>query len=237
VWYLINTLQILIIALWTAFCAFFGLFMALILGSRSKGLYIDSHYAWSPFILAVSFVKVKHIGRENLRHDESFIYVANHESQMDIPAIYRAVTVPLFFIGKKELKKVPFVGQFMTLIGMIFIDRKNREKAYQSLKEAGELIKGGRSVMSFPEGTRNKDGKMKLFKRGSFKLAIQADIGVVPLSVHGAREVLASGSMKIRPGTITVKIGKPIYHRDHPEMDADEFAGYVRGMVLEMRNS
>lgn len=129
------------------------------------------------------------------------------------------------------------MGWYAAFIGMIFIDRGDREKAYKGLLDAGERIKQGKNVMSFPEGTRNKDGNMKMFKRGSFKLASTSDIGVVPISIKGSREILPSGSMKMRPGTIIVRIGTPVYHRDFPNMDVDEFAGHVRGMVIEMRNS
>jgi 1-acyl-sn-glycerol-3-phosphate acyltransferase len=153
---------------------------------------------------------------------------------MDIPAIFQSILVPLLFLAKKELKKVPFLGWYGSFIGMIFIDRKNREKAYQSLRKAGEKIKKGSNVISFPEGTRSKDGRLQIFKRGTFFLASESDIGVVPIAVSGARDVMPAGSFKMRPGTITVRIGKPVYHRDFPEKSVEDFAHHVRGIVIEM---
>ena len=75
---------------------------------------------------------------------------------------------PIHFIAKKELKKIPFIGWYVTAAGMIFIDRTNREKAMRSMKKAGTLIRNGRNVITFPEGTRSSNGKLNLFKRGSF---------------------------------------------------------------------
>ena len=123
------------------------------------------------------------------------------------------------------------------MVGMIFIDRGNKEKAFESMRKAGQLIKDGRNVISFPEGTRNTDGKMKIFKRGSFIMAKAGNISIVPIAIKGAREVLPSEKMRLRPGVIKVKIGKPISGDQFTKDDVDLFANYVRDKVVEMRNS
>ena len=194
------------------------------------------NWLYSPLVLAVCGARMKINGRENIDKFNSYIYVANHESQLDIPALCVSLKLPLFFIAKQELKKIPVIGWYMAAVGHIFIDRSDRNKAMKSMKMAAQKIKSGKNVISFPEGTRNKDGKMKLFKRGSFVIASEGDIGVVPVSIRGSREILPSGSFTVKPGTIYVNIGRPIYHKDLSGPEVDEFAAYVKAEVVKLRN-
>ena len=234
-WVVINFIQALLIVVWTIISASTGFIIYIITWSK-KAPMIVSH-VWGPLLIWTAGARLEISGRENVDKDNYYIYVSNHESLMDIPAIFTAIPVNLFFVAKKELKKVPFLGWFMTMVGMIFIDRGNKEKAFESMRKAGQLIKDGRNVISFPEGTRNTDGKMKIFKRGSFIMAKAGNISIVPIAIKGAREVLPSEKMRLRPGVIKVKIGKPISGDQFTKDDVDLFANYVRDKVVEMRNS
>jgi 1-acyl-sn-glycerol-3-phosphate acyltransferase len=180
-------------------------------------------------------VKLIITGREHVDVARPSIYVSNHESQMDIPALFYALWIPSFFIAKKEIRRIPFMGWYMILAGMIFVDRKNSESARQSMKAAAKKIQNGKSVISFPEGTRNRDGKMLLFKRGTFVIAKEGNIPIVPISIKGAREVVAPGEFRIKPGTVFLNIGKPIYPGDHPELKEDQLANFVREEVIRLR--
>ena len=233
-WKLINPIQGLLIFLWTAFIATTGFLIWVITLGSQKHPMIVSHI-WGPVIIWITGSKITIHGKENVKKNQYFIYVSNHESLMDIPAIFTAVPVNLYYVAKKELKNVPFLGWFMVMVGMIFIDRGNKEKAFESMRKAGKLIKGGKNVISFPEGTRNQDGKMKIFKRGSFIMAKAGNIEVVPIAIKGAREVLPSGTNRLRPGHIKVKIGKPISGKEFSIDQVDQFASKVREAVLEMR--
>ena len=235
-WHLINGLQIILVIIYTFIAAILGTFIYIVTLDKNYAMKVIPNYFWSPLVFATMLTRLKVKGRENINEYAHHIYVSNHESSMDIPAVFHSIKIPLFFIAKKELKRIPFMGWYMALIGMIFIDRSNKEKALSSMRKAGEIIKEGKNVISFPEGTRNKDGKIGTFKRGSFLMASSADIGVVPVAIKGAREIIPSGSYKSRPGTIYVSIGKPIYHRDHPELTIDEWAKFVRQKVVELRN-
>lgn len=234
-WYLINGLQIILIPIITVLAAIVGTVVFLLTWSQNLAMRVAPNFFWCPLVFATMLTRLKVRGKQNVDKDRYYIYVSNHESSMDIPAVFAAIGLPLFFIAKKELKKVPFMGWYMAMIGMIFIDRGNREKAMASMRRAGELVKKGKNVISFPEGTRSKDGKIGIFKRGSFHMASGADVGIVPVALRGAREVLPSGSYKARPGTIHVNIGKPMFHRDHPEMSVDEWAALVREKVVELK--
>ena len=199
-----------------------------------KGHKIANKFArfWGRGMIAICGSKLEVIGRENLETDTPKIYVANHESHLDIPSVFSSLPIDIYFIAKKELKKVPFLGWYMSAVGMIFIDRGNREKALKSMKEAGEMIKAGKNVFSFPEGTRTKTGKIGMFKRGTFILAIQSDLPIVPMAIKGSRAIWARNQKNITPGKISVSIGKPIHPAadDTPETLADK----VKAAVIQL---
>lgn len=229
----INVFQAILIAFWMGFCGLLGIVLVLLTWQQNRVMLFLAHYFWSPVICAISGVRVKVTGLENLDKKTPSIYVANHSSLYDIVAICRASPVPLFYIAKKELAKVPIVGQFMWVIGMIFIDRKNKEKAMQSMRKAGQRIREGKSVISFPEGTRSKDGKIGIFKRGSFIIAKSQGIPVVPIAVKGAAAVLSAGSMGLRPGVIAVHFEKPIPPSFFEGKSEEEIAALTREIVAK----
>ncbi|MFZ6052383.1 lysophospholipid acyltransferase family protein [Halocola ammonii] len=236
-WKVINFFQILFLFLWICFCAILGVILLIpFFWKPSIGFKFVSDM-WSAVIMAVVGIRLKVFGKENVPKTGGKIFVANHESHFDIPVLFASIPEPVYFIAKKELKKVPFMGWYMALLGMIFIDRSNREKAMKSMKKAGKLIKDGRSVISFPEGTRSKDGVIKMFKRGSFIIAKESNVPIVPIAVSGTWEVLAPGKSKIRPGKVKVKIGHPILPQDHPEMSPEQLAAHVRQTVIKLEES
>jgi 1-acyl-sn-glycerol-3-phosphate acyltransferase len=192
---------------------------------------VIGYYFWSPFVCGICGVRVKIHHADRLRERDVAIYVANHSSLFDIVAIARAVPIGLFFVAKKELARIPFMGQYMWLIGHIFVDRKNREQAMSSMKRAAEKIKRGRNVISFPEGTRSKTGEIALFKRGSFLIAKEGAIDIVPIGIIGAREVLPSGSSALRSGTIHVIIGERIPGNRSSLLSTEELAELARSSV------
>ena len=155
----------------------------------------------------VSDLRFKHVDTT-----QPHIFVANHLSYLDIPVLFRALPSNLYFIAKKEIKWVPFIGQYMLATGMLFVNRDDRTKAIASLKKAGKLIHNGRSVLMFPEGTRSKNGLVASFKKGPFHLALQAKVNVIPVAVSGTNHVLGPGSYMIHPGLVTVNIGPDIQH-------------------------
>jgi 1-acyl-sn-glycerol-3-phosphate acyltransferase len=159
--------------------------------------------------------------------------VSNHQSFIDIPILFRALPINLYFVAKKEIKKMPFIGWFMMLTGMIFIDRSNRQKSYASMQLAGQKIKKGKNVLTFPEGTRSKDGIIGTFKKGSFSIAIENNIAILPVSIANAENVWNTNKMKLNPGMITVKIGEPIL--PNPTLDVQQFANSIQEKVSHMR--
>ena len=140
--------------------------------------------------------------------------------------------VPLFFIAKLELKKVPFLGWYMTALGHIFVDRKNKDRAMESMREAARRINAGQNVISFPEGTRSKTDEVQMFKRGSFIIAREGNIPIVPIGITGARKILRSGSYDLRPGVIEVHIGDTIGTEQFRDMSIEDLAEMARQRVI-----
>lgn len=231
-----QIIQLLLIIGWTALSGLFALVLRIFLPA-SKVIFFVSHYMWSPLICFLAGVRLKVEGLENIDHKKAHIYVANHESQMDITVIVRAVTLPLFFVAKKELAKVPVLGWYISAMNMIFIDRKDREKAMESMRLATERIKAGLNVITFPEGTRTKTGELMVFKKGSFIIAKEGGVGVIPIAIAGTRAVLPSGGFLLKPGKVVVKIGKPITPEDFEKLSAEELASLSRERIAQMIQS
>jgi 1-acyl-sn-glycerol-3-phosphate acyltransferase len=138
-------------------------------------------------------------------------------------------------VAKRELLRVPFFGWALALADQVVIDRDDREQAVASLKRAAERIRGGVSVIIFPEGTRSPDARLKpveSFKSGGFHLAIEARVPIVPTTVSGSHHITPKRSLKIRSGVIKVHYGKPIPTAELSIDDRNELKRRVREALL-----
>lgn len=166
---------------------------------------------WTKQLLWIGGLKIVVEGEDKLDPHKRYVFVANHQSALDIPVIMAGLKHYVSFIAKKELFMIPFFGWGISAMGHIRIDRSNPRKAKLSLDKAvHQLQKNNCSLILFPEGTRSPDGKVMEFKQGSFALALQAGVQVVPLSIRDAMIRLPKKSMKIDPGTIYLHVGDPI---------------------------
>jgi 1-acyl-sn-glycerol-3-phosphate acyltransferase len=165
---------------------------------------------WAKMLLTLTNIRVQIIGAENILMEKPQIFIANHQSDFDIFIVLAHLPGQFRWIVKKELFNIPVFGKAMRNAGYIEIDRQNREKAMMSLEEAARKIREGKSVMSFPEGTRSKDGKIKRFKQGMFYLAIKSGVPIIPISIIGAGEIMPKRSLVIKPGKIIMVIDRPI---------------------------
>ena len=230
-WFPINILQLLLLLVWTMFCGIFGMVFALVTNPTYSHR-IMGYYIFSPMILAISLVRVKAKGLANVL-DEPAMYAANHASQLDIPIICTRIKRPLFFMGKIELKKIPILSQYMKIVGMIFVDRKNRERAMASMRTAIQDIQGGKSIAAFPEGTRTKTGELLPFKKGVFTIAKEGRIPIVPIAVIGSAKALASGSFFLRPATVEIRILPALNGDDFFNMSIEEMANHTRALIQQ----
>lgn len=154
-------------------------------------------------------VKVRVEGRSNIP-DGVCLFVANHTSSADAPAVVGAIPRRIAVLLKESLFKWPIVGQAFKLADFIPVKRSDRESAIASVEKAAEAMRAGQSFLIYPEGTRSPDGRLQEFKKGAVALAIKAGVPIVPVLCTGAQRVMAKRSMVIRPGEIVVEFLRPI---------------------------
>lgn len=164
---------------------------------------------WGRLGIRMAGVRVTVSGAERLPVGP-LIVMSNHASNFDILALQGFFPRPLSWIAKKELFDIPVFGQSMRYGGYIPLDRGDGRKALKSMEEAAGHIRGGKSVIIFPEGTRTRDGKLLPFKRGGFLLAARAGVPVVPVSINGSFRINPGGALKLYGGDITIQIHAPI---------------------------
>ncbi len=176
--------------------------------------------SWTRSLLTAGGVKVEVEGIENLI--EPAVLVCNHVSWYDVFALVTHLPVDARFVGKREIAKIPFFGPAWLASGHIPIDRSDRRSAIDSLNRAGEILRNeGGVVVMFPEGTRSPDGELLPFKKGAFMLALQLGVPVIPTAVLGSREIMPKGRMRVKPGTMKIRIGQPIPVEGLTESDRD----------------
>jgi 1-acyl-sn-glycerol-3-phosphate acyltransferase len=178
---------------------------------------IVHHYArwWAKMQLLVSGVRVKVKGLEYLGKKTPYIYMCNHQGSYDIFVLLSCLPVQFRWIAKKELFAIPILGWAMGAANYISIDRSGKRKALESIERAAGKIKGGISVVIFPEGTRSRDGSIQPFKRGGFTLALKSGVPIIPITINGSRDVMPRHSMRVRPGEIRITIDRAIETTRH----------------------
>ena len=142
--------------------------------------------------------------------DPHFIYMMNHSSNLDVPAVFINLPGKVRVLGKKELFKLPVLGLAMRLGGFVPVDRSNREAAVASVREAAAVARSGSSFLIAPEGTRSRTGKVLRFKKGAFHMAIDSGVPIQPITVKGVFELMPPGSFAIKSGTIDVIFHDPV---------------------------
>ncbi len=186
--------------------------------------------AWSRLLLRVLRVEVRVSGVSNLPAGPA-VYAANHGSALDIFIVFGYLPVDFRIIYKRSLSLLPLVGWSIWLGGHIPIDRSNPFRARRSLAAAARRIRSGTNVVTFPEGTRSPDAEVRRFKRGSFNLALEAGVPIVPVSVAGVKTVVPRGLTSLRPGRILVGIAPPVPIAGRTPDDVDALAEDVRRIV------
>ena len=167
-------------------------------------------WIWSKLILYAAGARISVEGLENLDPRSNYVFISNHQSHIDVPALFSVIKNTVRFFTKKELFTIPIFGWAIKAVGMIKIDRSNHEQALKSMNTAVDTIKHGVSVVVFPEGTRGADGKLQTFKKGGFVIAIKGKIPVVPVSISGSGLIHKKHTLRISPGTVKIKFGQPI---------------------------
>jgi len=203
-------MRITLMVIWSTLCISTSLIVLVLTFSKKMPL-IMARTVWSPIILWLAKTKTEITGLENIEKNKTYIVACNHLSFLDIPTLFRVLPLNLHFIGKHQLKKVPFIGWYMQATGMIFINRENNRAASKSLDDAALLIRNGKTVLIFPEGTVSENKVIKTFKKGGFSLAVKSEVEILPVSLKGTSDIWPiETNTKFNRGTVKINIGKPI---------------------------
>jgi 1-acyl-sn-glycerol-3-phosphate acyltransferase len=166
---------------------------------------------WGRIVLLFGAVRVSVTGSERLDPDGSYMLVSNHQSAIDPPLHIAKLPVSIRFLAKKELFKFPIFGSAMRAVGMVETDRSAHASAHRAINEQVARVMGmEKSLIIYPEGTRTRDGEMKPFKKGAFRIAVDNGLPIVPLTLHGAFHVWPPGSKICLGGRVTLVIHEPI---------------------------
>lgn len=229
----LNFLHNIFIALWAvvSVVAYGTVTLCIAPFSNSAARFVA--HLWCVHLMALCGIRVKTEGMEKLDKKERYVFIANHQSFFDIPVLYAGLPFFLSFIAKKELFFIPFFGWGIAAIGHIWIDRDNARKARASITRAiSKLRRQGFSLLLFPEGTRSITGEVGEFRRGSFTLALEAGVPVVPVSICGTRDILPKKSNFFRPGTATLVIGDPVLPAALANLDKTKLSEMMRERIV-----
>ena len=184
-----------------------------IIGCLLGGEKIFSYYPgmiWSRLTCYLALCPVKIKGRKNIDRKKSYVFVANHQGAFDIFLIYGFLGVPIKWVMKAGIAKIPFVGAACRAAGFIFVDNSTPKAAARSVIEAERSLRKGASVAVFPEGSRTYDGKMIKFKKGAFQMAVDQHLSIIPITLNGPFYVLPIGSLNVRRNRMEMIIHPPV---------------------------
>lgn len=233
---ILNVLQVVAILLWTAGWITLSILVSLFTFDRETPL-VMARRNWAPGVLALAGVRLEVAPLPDLDWSKPYIFVMNHQSMLDIPAAFASLPTQLRFLAKHSLAYVPFLGWYMTFTRMVFVDRRNRTKAMESLRDAGARIRQGASLLTYPEGTQSRTGALQSFKRGAFVVALEAQVPIVPVAISGTAAALRSGSLRLRGGTVHLKVGAPIPTQGRDPEDRDRLASEIQEAVAQLLRS
>lgn len=165
--------------------------------------------AWSWLILKTTGVRVAVEGLDRIEPRKTYIFVSNHQSIYDIPVIFASLPYQLRIIAKQSLARFPVLGWHLRRGGHLFVDRQRPDRA-GILRRWRQLVSEGLSLIIFAEGTRSWDGRVARFKAGSFMLAIEAGLPIVPVAVIGTRKVMPKGRLRTEPADVKLVVHAPI---------------------------
>src|SRR4051812_5083038 len=184
---------------------------------------IDALYRSAMWIARVgvrlSGVRWKVVGYDRLDLSRQYIFMSNHVSNLDPPLLIPLLPHRVTVLVKQELFKIPILGRAMRMADFVPIDRRNREAAIASVREAETVVRHGLHMVIFPEGTRSRDGRLLPFKKGPFYLAIETGVPIVPVTILGTETLLPKGKLLVKAGEVSVIFHSPIFPENFPDRD------------------
>lgn len=204
--------------------------------SSTGNLAFNISQLWAWIMLKVTWVHPEIRGREKIKQGQSYIIIANHQSDFDVLALVTKLGIQFRWIIKKEILKVPLFGYALYASRNIFIDRADSEQAVKSIHEGMDRLPLGTSVMFFAEGTRSPDGKIHRFKKGGFVMALEKGLPILPVTVNGSRKIMPKRSLVFHPGPVEVVVDDPIETSHLTESSLEELIMRTREIILSNFN-
>ncbi len=218
-----------VLALTTLVLGFATVGLVFVLPPRLVG--VITARTWARILAFFTPVRVAVVGRANIDPDRSYVLVCNHQSHYDAIVLYGWLGVDFKWVMKQELRRVPALGVACARLGHIFIDRSNRASALATIRDALARLQPGTSVLFFAEGTRSRDGRLRDFKKGAFRFALDASLPILPLTIAGTRAIQPPDTATLRPGRAVLTIHPAVEVAGLTEADLPELMERVRGAV------
>jgi 1-acyl-sn-glycerol-3-phosphate acyltransferase len=188
---------------------------------------------WALMLIRLTGCQMSVSGRENIPRSGGVCFVSNHGSIFDIVLLLAYAGRPIGFVAKKELLLIPFLNVWISVLGGLFIDRKNIRKAIRTINRGIARIKSGGGMIIFPEGSRSRGQGLLPFRPGSLKLATQAGAVIVPVALKGTYEVFEKNH-RVNAVPVKVFFGRPINTVDVPAADRKLFlSDQIYGVIKE----
>ncbi|MGC4089615.1 MAG: lysophospholipid acyltransferase family protein [Polyangiaceae bacterium] len=204
--------------------------------TRDKDLFYRWQKLWGRSLFWVCGIELEVSGEQNMQAGVPYVIVANHASYMDVPALFATLPSPPQFIAKQELARIPFVGTALRWGRHVLIKRGSRSSARDSLEQAASHVRAGAAVLVFPEGTRAEDDTIQKFKTGAPRLAKEGGAAILPVGIHGTRQVLPKHGRLLYPGRVVVHIGTPLSSSDVAQGDVKSLSQRSRDAVAQLSN-
>lgn len=191
---------------------------------------------WARFVIRLAGGTVMVHGLENVPRNTPVVFIGNHQSYLDIPILLGFIDVKKAFIAKIELLSIPGLAGWMKLMQCTFLDRKNMRQSVRAMREAVQTVRDGHPLVIFPEGTRSRGNTVGEFKAGSFKLALQAGVPIVPFTLDGSWRLFEEKG-KIQNSHVRLTIHPPIPTADLSREEAAALPAKVRDVVISAMDS
>ncbi len=207
-----------------------------IIGCLLGGERVFSYYPgmiWSRLTCYLALCPVHVRGRKHIERGKSYVFVANHQGAFDIFMIYGFLGVPIKWVMKAGLEKIPFVGAACRAAGFIFVDNSSSKAAARSVREAERALKSGASIAIFPEGSRTKTGRLGRFKKGAYQMAADQHLPIIPITLNGPFDVLPIGSLNLhrRPMEMVIHEAIPAESMDPSHEGLQQMANRTREII------
>jgi len=192
---------------------------------------------WARLLIGLIGCRLTVLGGENIPRKGSVCFVSNHASIFDIVLLLGYASRPIGFVAKQELRLIPLLNMWISVLGGVFIDRTNPRRALKTINNGVARIKSGSAMIIFPEGHRSRGQGLLPFHPGSLKLATQSEAVIVPVAIAGTYDVFEK-NYRANPGPVRLTFCKPINTVDIPVTDrklvlSDQIYGVIKAALAE----